>query len=68
MENRKPFKLRKVLIVYNFVQVLFSIWLFYEASVSGWFNGYNYRCQAVDRSDSSLGLRVSRDRSINLPN
>lgn len=32
MENRKPFQLRKVLIVYNFLQVLFSAWLFYEVS------------------------------------
>jgi len=30
MENRKPMKLRAVLIVYNFVQVVFSAWLFYE--------------------------------------
>lgn len=30
MENRKPFELRKVLIVYNAIQVAFSIWLFYE--------------------------------------
>jgi len=30
MENRKPFELRKVLIVYNAAQVIFSAWLFYE--------------------------------------
>lgn len=30
MENRKPFELKNVLIVYNFLQVLFSAWLFYE--------------------------------------
>lgn len=33
MENRKPFQLRNVLIVYNFLQVLFSAWLFYEVCV-----------------------------------
>lgn len=32
MENRKPFELRKILIVYNAAQVLFSMWLFYEVS------------------------------------
>uniref|UniRef100_A0A1A9VVD8 Elongation of very long chain fatty acids protein n=1 Tax=Glossina austeni TaxID=7395 RepID=A0A1A9VVD8_GLOAU len=38
MENRKPFQLRTVLVVYNFAQVLFSAWLFYEASLNGWLN------------------------------
>lgn len=32
MENRKPLNLRYTLIVYNFIQVIFSAWLFYEVS------------------------------------
>jgi hypothetical protein len=32
MENRKPMDLRAVLIVYNLVQVIFSVWLFYEVT------------------------------------
>lgn len=32
MENRKPFNLRYTLILYNFIQVIFSAWLFYEVS------------------------------------
>lgn len=32
MENRKPFNLRYTLIIYNFIQVIFSAWLFYEVS------------------------------------
>lgn len=32
MENRKPYELKNVLIVYNFLQVIFSAWLFYEVS------------------------------------
>ncbi|KAG5872505.1 hypothetical protein JTB14_015450 [Gonioctena quinquepunctata] len=30
MENRKPFELKSLLIVYNLFQVIFSTWLFYE--------------------------------------
>lgn len=56
MENRKPFKLRKVLIYYNLFQVIFSCWLFYEASMSGWLTNYSYRCQAVDRSSSGIAM------------
>uniref|UniRef100_A0A182Y7B6 Elongation of very long chain fatty acids protein n=1 Tax=Anopheles stephensi TaxID=30069 RepID=A0A182Y7B6_ANOST len=59
MENRKPFELRKVLIVYNFLQVLFSTWLFYEACVSGWLAGYSLRCQPVDYSRSPMAMRMA---------
>ena len=32
MQDRKPFELKKVLIVYNAAQVIFSAWQFYEVS------------------------------------
>lgn len=59
MENRKPFKLKKVLIIYNFLQVLFSTWLFYEASSTGWLKDYSYRCQPVDYTRSENGMRIA---------
>ncbi|XP_060650422.1 elongation of very long chain fatty acids protein 7 [Drosophila nasuta] len=59
MENRKPFELRKVLIVYNALQVLFSSWLFYESCLGGWLNGYNWRCEPVDYSFSPHAIRTA---------
>lgn len=35
MENRKPFSLKRLLIVYNLLQTLFSGWIFYEVSRRG---------------------------------
>lgn len=32
MNNRKPLEMRKILVVYNFIQTIFSAWLFYEVS------------------------------------
>lgn len=32
MANRKPFELRRTLIIYNLFQVIFSTWLFYEVT------------------------------------
>lgn len=58
MEDRKPFKLREVLIVYNFLQVVFSTWLFYEACMAGWFTGYSFTCQPVDYSRTPAAMRV----------
>lgn len=59
MENRKPFQLKNVLIVYNLFQMVFSAWLFYEIGMSGWLTGdYSLRCQPVDYSDRPQVLRV----------
>ncbi|KAI4460630.1 fatty acid acyl transferase-related [Holotrichia oblita] len=59
MENRKPLQLKNVLIVYNFLQVVFSTWLFLGIGTAGWLNGkYNWRCQPVDYSDDPETLRM----------
>ncbi|KAK6639768.1 hypothetical protein RUM43_008043 [Polyplax serrata] len=58
MENRKPFELRKVLIYYNLFQVLFSIWLFYECLMGGWWGQYSFTCQPVDYSSSPTAIRI----------
>ncbi|XP_012154339.1 very long chain fatty acid elongase 7 [Megachile rotundata] len=58
MENRKPFKLRKILIGYNLFQTIFSTWIFYEYLMSGWAKGYSFRCQPVDYSYSPIALRM----------
>lgn len=36
MANRKPFQLERILIVYNFIQVIISTWIFYEVGVGFW--------------------------------
>lgn len=59
MENRKPFNLRDVLIVYNFIQTIFSAWIFYEYLMSGWWGSYSFRCQPVDYSSNPMALRMA---------
>ncbi|XP_004530141.1 elongation of very long chain fatty acids protein AAEL008004 [Ceratitis capitata] len=58
MRDRKPFKLEKTLIVYNFIQVLLSAWMVYEGCVA-WRN-YNWRCQPVDHSFAPQAVREAR--------
>ncbi|XP_074109982.1 very long chain fatty acid elongase AAEL008004-like [Cotesia typhae] len=60
MENRKPFSLRRTMIIYNLFQVIFSSWLFYEALASGWWNDYSFRCQPVDYSTRPKAMRMAR--------
>lgn len=59
MRDRKPFQLRKTLIIYNLLQVIFSSWLFYEAWDGAWGAGYSLRCEPVDYSNSPAAMRVS---------
>ncbi|CAL8108644.1 unnamed protein product [Orchesella dallaii] len=58
MRNREPFQLRKTIVIYNGIQVLFSTWLFYEYGRGGWFHGYSFKCQPVDYSMSPMAQRM----------
>lgn len=58
MKNRPPFEFRRLLIFYNFAQVVFSAWLFYEYGRGGWFHGYSFVCQPVDYSLDDMAVRM----------
>ncbi|VVC92323.1 unnamed protein product [Leptidea sinapis] len=60
MADKKPLQLQKTLVVYNFIQVLVSIWIFYEGLDAGWLRKYSWKCQPVDFSDSPEAMRVAR--------
>lgn len=59
MENRKPFELQKTLIVYNFLQVLLSIKIFYEACTLAWLNDYNYRCEGFQYRPDERSAKIA---------
>ncbi|CAG0886358.1 unnamed protein product [Darwinula stevensoni] len=59
MKNRPPFDIRRLLVVYNFVQMIFSIWLCQYIYFSGWHQYYSLRCQPVDYSDDPLAKRMT---------
>lgn len=59
MENQKPFKLRKTLIVYNLLQAVLSFYLFFEEGRISWLGRYSWRCQPIDFSQNEFAMRVS---------
>ncbi|XP_018574662.1 elongation of very long chain fatty acids protein AAEL008004-like [Anoplophora glabripennis] len=60
MENRKPFELKRILIIFNLFQVIFNGWLFYEFAVSGWLTkDWSYKCQPMDYTDNPRALRMA---------
>lgn len=60
MRDKKPYDLRNVMIVYNFTQVLLSMYLFYEGLNSGWLTEYNIHCQPIDYSDNPVAIRMEK--------
>ena len=58
MAHRKPFVLKKTLVVYNFLQVLLSIWIFWEGLAGAWLTHYSWKCEPVDFSNTPHALRV----------
>uniref|UniRef100_A0A1A9W6N3 Elongation of very long chain fatty acids protein n=1 Tax=Glossina brevipalpis TaxID=37001 RepID=A0A1A9W6N3_9MUSC len=59
MQNRKPFRLQNTLVIYNAVQVVLSVWIFYEIAMSGWLTGhYSFRCQPVEYNNNPRTIRM----------
>lgn len=54
MKDRQPYNLRGAMIVYNFLMVILSSFIFLYAGVVGWFGKYNWKCQPVDYSDAGM--------------
>ncbi|CAF1064931.1 unnamed protein product [Didymodactylos carnosus] len=60
MKDRKPYNIRNILFVYNFLMVALSGYLFYEFLASGWLAGYSLACQPVDYSLTPQAIRMTR--------
>ncbi|XP_004530051.1 elongation of very long chain fatty acids protein 7 [Ceratitis capitata] len=58
MRDRKPFQLRRTLVIYNAFQVALSAYMFYEHLMAGWLNNYNLKCEPVDYSDGPMSKRM----------
>ncbi|KAK6634814.1 hypothetical protein RUM43_008349 [Polyplax serrata] len=59
MKNRKPLKLKNVLLMYNVIQVVVSGIIFHEGLMGGWLFEYNFKCQPVDYSDNPTARRMA---------
>ncbi|KAK6634784.1 hypothetical protein RUM44_000031 [Polyplax serrata] len=61
MKHRKPFELKTTLIVYNFLQVLMSTYLVYEAIDGLWLReDFSFRCQPVIFAATEPAIREAR--------
>lgn len=59
MENYKPLKLKTMLMVYNSLLVMMSIYMFKEAILTLYLLKYNFWCNQVDYSIDPSALRMA---------
>ncbi|EEB10552.1 elongation of very long chain fatty acids protein, putative [Pediculus humanus corporis] len=61
MKDKKPYELKLTLIIYNFLQVLVSIYLVYEAIDGLWLrDDFSFRCQPVIFEYTEPAMREAR--------
>lgn len=65
MKNRPPYKLRILILFYNFIQILANIWLVKEHIIGGWMTKYGFRCVPPE-FDTPNALKVRSHDIINL--
>merc|ERR1719295_415345 len=47
MQNRKPYNIRKFLVIYNALQVALSAYIVYWCIQGGWFWKHSFICQRL---------------------
>ncbi|CAG9817505.1 unnamed protein product [Phaedon cochleariae] len=58
MEHRKPFELKKTIIVFNIAQILINLYIFYESFIE--LSYTNWSCEPVNYSRSPRFLKLVR--------
>ncbi|XP_049955822.1 elongation of very long chain fatty acids protein AAEL008004-like [Schistocerca serialis cubense] len=59
MENVQPFRIERIMIVYNLFQIAVNLYIFYMCTQLGWVNKYSWLCEPVDYSDDPDSLKVA---------
>ncbi|XP_042903464.1 very long chain fatty acid elongase 7 [Parasteatoda tepidariorum] len=57
MQNRKPFEVRYLMILYNFTLVIGSLWMFFRFSLI-WLTTYSWRCEPINYSNDETAVKM----------
>ncbi|XP_012524534.1 elongation of very long chain fatty acids protein [Monomorium pharaonis] len=60
MEKRQPFKLNRIMQIYNIFQILINGFLFYKALTEGWLGQFNYFCEPIDYSNTPKAIQITK--------
>ncbi|XP_066993702.2 very long chain fatty acid elongase AAEL008004 [Anabrus simplex] len=59
MMDRKPFELKKIIQLYNVVQIIANVYIFAQCLRLGWAGTYSWTCEPVDYSNTPTALEVA---------
>lgn len=59
MKDKQPFNLRTILIIYNFLQIIASVYVFVRGGQLCWFANCSWKCEPVDFSTNHTALEVA---------
>ncbi|KAL0277090.1 UNVERIFIED_CONTAM: hypothetical protein PYX00_004493 [Menopon gallinae] len=59
MSTRKALEIRKVLIIYNIIQICLSFFVMKEVLISAYQSGFSLSCQPLDLSMNPVALRMA---------
>ncbi|CAH2108756.1 unnamed protein product [Euphydryas editha] len=60
MKDKKPYKLKTVIKIYNFFQIFISLYLFYEGTRYVFFTDFNFRCQGLNDPNSPEAKQIAK--------
>ncbi|XP_014478536.1 PREDICTED: elongation of very long chain fatty acids protein AAEL008004-like [Dinoponera quadriceps] len=60
MEKRQPYKLNRIIQIYNVLQIISNLYIFYLALNLMWLTNYNFQCEPVDFSYAPRAIQISR--------
>ncbi|XP_076618914.1 uncharacterized protein LOC143340620 [Colletes latitarsis] len=60
MEKRKPFELKRIMQIYNLVQIMCCSYVLCKALILIWITNYNIVCEPVDYSYTPEALQICR--------
>ena len=56
MKEREPFRVKSLIIAYNFTMIGVNLWLFKEYGRLGWFANYSWTCQLFDPTATGMPM------------
>uniref|UniRef100_T1ILK2 Elongation of very long chain fatty acids protein n=1 Tax=Strigamia maritima TaxID=126957 RepID=T1ILK2_STRMM len=59
MQNRKPFEIRKAIVLFNVIMVFINLYMHWQMWTLAWAFDYSWLCQPLDRSSDPRSLKIA---------
>ncbi|XP_014478533.1 PREDICTED: elongation of very long chain fatty acids protein AAEL008004-like [Dinoponera quadriceps] len=60
MEKRQPYEINRIIQIYNVLQIIINLYLFFMVSYAMWLINFNFRCEPIDYSNTPNNILICR--------